>query len=140
MALSRKLGKNFEQGKVDSIMRSSSQMRWNFLRALIFISCLYCGTCNKHNSSYQPKHTITDAPCDRDATSSFSPYFKSMKKILEKRYLQDTCIPAHKRCGWPRSKSTLPLLVFAVGAEGSGHHMWQSILTGVIDCVWVRNV
>ena len=82
----------------------------------------------------------SNVQCNKDSATKYSSYFESMKRIYPKEYIADTCIPAHNRCGWPKDEkdSQLPLFVFAVGGEGSGHHLWQNLLTGVLNCVWVR--
>jgi hypothetical protein len=57
--------------------------------------------------------------------------------------LPQTCVPQYHACGWPSEQQqplhpdSLPLLVVAVGAEGSGHHTWSQLLDGVVDCILV---
>lgn len=76
--------------------------------------------------------------CDSTASSNsdYSKYFKALRDIYADVAIEQTCVPAYMQCGWPVVKSDLPLLVFAVGGEGSGHHVWQTLLTNVLDCVW----
>jgi hypothetical protein len=66
-----------------------------------------------------------------------------MNSIYKRTGLDGTCIPVHKQCGWPPIKSTankkLPLLVFSIGLEGAGHHLWTEILQKpVFDCIWIN--
>lgn len=48
------------------------------------------------------------------------------------------CIETQQQNGWIQSNnSTLPLVVFLVGIEGSGHHLFRKILEKpLFDCVW----
>lgn len=96
-------------------------------------------TFSSENSTSSESRVLTNLPCDNQAESNsqYEQYFKSMKRIFHKDLMKETCIPSHKSCGWPKENGDLPLFVFAVGAEGSGHHLWQNLLTGVVDCVWV---
>jgi hypothetical protein len=104
---------------------------------IILLLCFSCCHCSENDTS--ASRVLTHLSCDANAESNtqYQPYFKSMKHIFDEALMKETCIPSHKSCGWPKEKSELPLFVFAVGAEGSGHHLWQNLLTGVMDCVWV---
>lgn len=81
-------------------------------------------------------------PCD-DATASnahFQSYFSGMDSIYPPQLATQTCLPIHKKCGWPRTQSQqLPMFVFSVGLEGAGHHLWTEIMNApVFDCVWIN--
>ena len=89
---------------------------------------------------------------------SFRPYLQALEAMYftpislsgeveeeerRQKEIEQTCIPQHLKCGWAgekREESELPLYIFALGVEGSGHHLWESILEGVLDCNWVINI
>lgn len=96
----------------------------------------------------QPHHS---AFCDTAAqnNTSYQRYFTAMEHIysdLTPAALASTCLPVHSQCGWPatssdypQTKKKLPLLVFSIGLEGAGHHLWTEILQiPVFDCVWIN--
>ena len=57
-----------------------------------------------------------------------------------KRGYDSTCLPIHKKCGWPKASSSkeLPLFVISVGLEGAGHHLWTELLGSIFDCSWIN--
>lgn len=89
-----------------------------------------------------------DELCDRGAgnNTAFARYFQTMRNIHRRAGVEGTCIPVHEECGWPKighktnkEGKELPLLVFSIGLEGAGHHLWTEILQKpVFDCVWVN--
>lgn len=80
--------------------------------------------------------------CDHSTSNNtaYSRYFQTMKKIYARTGTEGTCLPVNEQCGWPKTKNTnLPLLVFSVGLEGAGHHLWTEILQKpVFDCIWIN--
>lgn len=85
---------------------------------------------------------VVDAACDLQvAGSSYRPYFNALARIYAHTgSIQETCVPQYHACGWPRADTTsrerpLPLLVVAIGGEGSGHHTWSNLMDGVVDCI-----
>lgn len=80
--------------------------------------------------------------CDKNAALSpgYAKYFKGMDSIYQNIGAEGTCYPLHKECGWPKRTSTkLPLLVFSLGLEGAGHHLWTELLNQpLFDCVWIN--
>lgn len=67
---------------------------------------------------------------------SYDRYLENLQHLFNEENDQ-TCVSEHLKCGWPAEKSDLPLYVFVVGIEGTGHHLWNVILKGVLDCTWV---
>lgn len=83
--------------------------------------------------------------CDENAVKNigYRRYFSGMDNIYKSGYIDGTCYPVHKQCGWPSSKYSsghnLPLYVLSVGLEGAGHHLWTKLLEQpVFDCVWTN--
>lgn len=86
--------------------------------------------------------------CNHGAANNtaYARYFQSMKNIYRRTGLAGTCLPVHEQCGWPQighklgpDGKKLPLLVFSIGLEGAGHHLWTEILQKpVFDCIWVN--
>lgn len=81
--------------------------------------------------------------CDKSTAQNqgYQRYFEGMKHIYKTTGVDGTCLPVHEECGWPKRKnpSKLPLLVFSVGLEGAGHHLWTELLNKpVFDCVWIN--
>lgn len=86
--------------------------------------------------------------CDPGAgnNTAYVRYFQSMRNIYHRKGIEGTCLPVHEQCGWPKighkrsqEGNQLPLLVFSIGLEGAGHHLWTEILQKpVFDCVWIN--
>ena len=99
--------------------------------------------------------------CDSDASSKagYQTYFDDIEKIYGEHDTvrtgyQSTCLPLHKKCGWPKQTSAplgssgsaggavkyddLPLFVLSVGLEGAGHHLWTELMKPVFDCTWIN--
>jgi hypothetical protein len=94
-------------------------------------------------SSSNNNDTITFDECDKTTPSNpgFSRYFKGMDAIYSATGPDGTCLPVHKECGWPKRKNPdkLPLLVFSLGLEGAGHHLYSELLNKpLFDCVWIN--
>mmetsp|Transcript_13286 Transcript_13286/g.24538 ORF Transcript_13286/g.24538 Transcript_13286/m.24538 type:complete len:602 (-) Transcript_13286:131-1936(-) len=101
-------------------------------------------------SKAQPTDNSTaavDAGCDPQAAGArYSAYFSALSRIYARAgNIQETCVPQYQACGWPRGDTNrgpdhdqqrpLPLLVVAIGGEGSGHHTWSNLMDGVVDCI-----
>jgi len=74
--------------------------------------------------------------------SESNSYFEVMKKVYGNSY-SNTCLASIEgNNGYIPSVSSskqVPMFVLAVGLEGSGHHLWSTILgKGVSDCFWVN--
>jgi hypothetical protein len=85
------------------------------------------------------KKKNTKTMCER-IPESYDVYLEALQEIYSSTNIDQTCAAQHLKCGWPMiesSTSDLPLYVFVVGMEGSGHHLWDGILKGVLDCNWV---
>ena len=79
--------------------------------------------------------------CSVDASKqqAYTNYFNAMRNIYGNA-IDETCLPVNMKCGWPHTQSKLPLYIIAIGLEGSGHHLWTSVMKeGVFEegCVWV---
>lgn len=81
--------------------------------------------------------------CDSSAASSSrnAQYFEEMNRIYKGRE-DETCLPVHRKCGWPKETfngKELPLFVLVVGLEGSGHHFWTKLLKEpLFQCNWIN--
>lgn len=81
---------------------------------------------------------IDHSVCDKGTkdNTQYDKYFTAMKNIYKKSE-DETCLPVHRSCGWPKVESSLPLFVFSIGLEGAGHHLWTELFDKpVFDCVW----
>lgn len=64
----------------------------------------------------------------------FDEYFDGLSKQF---CASPHCLDQQRVQGWRAKKPTqLPLLVFSLGVEGTGHHMWADLLRPVVDCTW----
>lgn len=87
---------------------------------------------------------ITEETCDQRAKSNdlYQKYFKGMDQIYKLTGEDGTCYPVHKECGWPKrpdSNPKRPLLVFSLGLEGAGHHLWTELMNKpLFDCIWIN--
>jgi hypothetical protein len=84
---------------------------------------------------------LNSTVCDYGASKhpGYASYFKGMNKLYQ-RIEKETCLPAHRECGWPHSSKKLPQFVLIIGLEGSAHHFWTKLLySPVFDCVWVNS-
>jgi hypothetical protein len=98
--------------------------------SLFIFSCVFCDANNGTE------------PCDSGTTNNnlFQRYFQGMDLIYKNTGPEGTCYPVHKECGWPkRPPSKRPLLVFSLGLEGAGHHLWTELMNKpLFDCVWIN--
>ena len=82
--------------------------------------------------------------CNDAAISSgkYKNYFDGMQDIYAGTSSIGSCLPVHRKCGWPKVTKTqgtmdLPLYVISIGLEGAGHHLWTDILDDpLFDCIW----
>jgi hypothetical protein len=85
------------------------------------------------------KHQNLAQKCEK-IPESYNSYLDILNQLFKKNS-DHTCASQHVKCGWsPRQEeesNDLPLFVFVTGIEGSGHHLWDALLTGVLDCSWV---
>jgi hypothetical protein len=94
-------------------------------------------------SSSNSNDTISFEECDKSTRSNpgYSRYFTGMEAIYKATGADGTCLPVQKECGWPKRKNPdkLPLLVFSLGLEGAGHHLYSELLNKpLFDCVWIN--
>jgi hypothetical protein len=95
---------------------------------------------NISSRNLMKKKNIIKKNCEK-IPESYDRYLETLQEIYSNTNIEDTCASHHLKCGWPMthrvSTNDLPLYVFVIGIEGSGHHLWEGILKGVLDCNWV---
>lgn len=109
---------------------------------LFYIGCSIAQNVSYTNFKYN-RRLQEESVCDSTTANNalYKRYFDAMHSIYSSTAIQETCLPVHKKCGWPkpRYEKKLPLFVFSVGLEGAGHHLWTEILEQpIFDCVWTN--
>ena len=63
---------------------------------------------------------VNSTICDHSAAYNrgYQDYFVSMKKLYNSIGEEQTCVPIHRQCGWPKQSSNLPQFVLVIGLEG----------------------
>lgn len=123
-----------------------------FLATLILLGSIFCSI-SAYNASLgsglgQRRVLLNSEACDGEK-AEYKAYFDDIEKIYGfssgvKRGYETTCLPVHKKCGWPKATKAsakyndLPLFVVSVGLEGAGHHLWTELMKPVFDCTWIN--
>ena len=97
------------------------------------------------SNSSSNNRKLKQTTCDSNNNEHLKSYFKELEFLFSNQRNEVPCLSNQLKCGWKededsnknKNRNNLPLFVFAIGIEGSGHHLWNSVLRGVLDCTWV---
>jgi len=104
--------------------------------SVLVVLCVY-SLLSAHVAYESVSDVVRGSQCNHNYATreGVEAYFTGVDRIYGDSHAEGVCVDDNKRCGWSPPRRDLPLLVFAVGLEGSGHQMFQYLFSGVVDCV-----